>query len=124
MVQYVVVRRDLCDEWPRGSMVAQAVHASIAAVWKTRTHESTISYCTQRGNGNPDAGDVSNQMHTVVLEAKNESVLLKLAQTLQNNDVQHVLWREQPENIVTALASGVYQRSTVKKYFNKLRLFK
>lgn len=105
-------------------MVAQAVHASIAAIWKTRTHDSTISYCTQRGNDTPDAGEMSNQMHTVVLEAKNESALLKLAQTLQDNDVQHVLWREQPENIVTALASGVYQRSTVKKYFNKLRLFK
>lgn len=124
LVQYVVVRRDLCDDWPRGSMVAQAVHAAVGAIWKTRDNPTTVSYCSQSGNTNPDAGVVNQQMHTVVLEVKNEGGLVKLADKLTENDIHHILWREQPENIVTALATGVYQQSTIKKFFKKLRLLK
>lgn len=124
LVQYVVVRRDLLDEWPTGSVIAQAVHASVAAVWKTKASESTMQYCGQKGNEDPQDGEVSEQMHTVVLEAKNESSLLKLADKLTEAEVPFVLWKEQPEMINTALATQPSKRSEIKKYFSKFRLFK
>lgn len=128
-VQYVVVRRDLMDIWPTGSVIAQAVHASVAAVWESRLDSTTVAYCSQSGNGDV-VQDVqqqqgsSTQMHTVVLEAKNEAAILKLSDKLRDNDIKFVMWREQPENFVTALAARPYPRSEVKKLFNKYKLFK
>lgn len=124
LVQYVVVRRDLMNEWPTGSVIAQAVHASVAAVWKTKSSDNTRAYCEQRGNEAPEPGQVSDQMHTVVLEAKNEPSLLKLADKLKEAEIEFILWKEQPEHIHTALATQPYKRSEIKKYFSKFRLFK
>lgn len=45
LVQYVVLRRDLADEWPLGSVVAQGCHAAVAAVWAHRDHPDTAAYC-------------------------------------------------------------------------------
>jgi hypothetical protein len=42
LVQYVVLRRDLADAWPLGSVVVQGFHA---AVWVHRDHQDTASYC-------------------------------------------------------------------------------
>lgn len=120
-VQYVVVRRDLLSPepsglgWPTGSIIAQAVHASVAAVWNASDCDVTRSYCCQ---------DNATQMHTVVLEAKNEEALIKLTELLDENSIQHVMWREQPENIVTALATKPYKRSVVQPFFKKFKLFK
>lgn len=114
-MQYVVVRRDLLATWPTGSVIAQAVHASVAAVWASRGSELTRQYC---GEQEPA------QMHTVVLEAKNEAGLLKLADRLRDNEVEFVLWKEQPEDFVTALAAWPYPRAQVKKHFSKFKLFK
>lgn len=128
IVQYVVVRRDLMDSWPTGSVIAQAVHASVAAIWENRSDSETINYCGQPGNNdntNPHIQSISSpQMHTVVLEAKNEDAILKLAQKLNENDIKFATWKEQPENFVTALAAKPYPRSIVKKLFQKFRLFK
>jgi peptidyl-tRNA hydrolase len=120
-VQYVVVRKDLRTPppaglgWPAGSVIAQAVHASVAAVWKTKCAEVTSSYCGEDGG---------RQMHTVVLEAKNEEALVKLAGTLDSAEIQHVVWREQPENFVTAIAAAPYPRDVVMDFFKKFKLMK
>jgi len=45
LVQYVVLRRDLADAWPLGSVVAQGCHAAVAAVWVHRDHPDTAAYC-------------------------------------------------------------------------------
>jgi hypothetical protein len=45
LVQYVVLRRDLADAWPLGSVVAQGCHAAVAAVWAHRDHPDTAAYC-------------------------------------------------------------------------------
>lgn len=121
-VQYVVVRRDLLETWPVGSVIAQAIHASVSAIWESRDDSVTHSYCTQDGNNSMNG--FSPQMHTVVLETKGEDALLKLADRLTTQDIKYVLWREQPENYVTALAAKPYPRSEVKKHFAKFRLFK
>lgn len=135
VVQYVVVRGDLVREphsWPTGSVVAQAVHASLAAVWAFKDNETTRQYCDQQGgvackgasqskDGDSDAG---GQMHTVVLEAKNETAVSSLAENLDEAGIDFALWTEQPENFVTALATRPYRRSDVQQYFKKFRLFK
>lgn len=44
IVQYVVLRRDLIDTWPLGSVVTQGCHASVAAVWAYRDRPDTAAY--------------------------------------------------------------------------------
>ncbi|XP_057829915.2 uncharacterized protein LOC131040962 isoform X2 [Cryptomeria japonica] len=45
LVQYVVMRRDLIDSWPMGSVITQGCHASVAAVWMNREDHYTTKYC-------------------------------------------------------------------------------
>lgn len=58
VVQYVVLRRDLWAElgWPLGSVVAQACHASTAAIWISRDDGVVNRYC---------ATDSLDSMHKV-----------------------------------------------------------
>lgn len=46
VVQYVVLRRDLIDTWPLGSVVTQGCHAAVAAVWSHRQHPDVLAYCS------------------------------------------------------------------------------
>lgn len=46
LVQYVVLRRDLIDTWPLGSVVTQGCHASVAAIWSHKDDPHTIDYCS------------------------------------------------------------------------------
>jgi len=46
VVQYVVLRRDLIDTWPLGSVVTQGCHASVSAVWSNKNDPVTIDYCS------------------------------------------------------------------------------
>lgn len=47
LAQYVVIRKDLVDslKWPLGSVLAQACHAAVAAVWLHKDHPYTLLYC-------------------------------------------------------------------------------
>lgn len=46
LVQYIIVRKDLWGSlgWPLGSVVAQACHASSAAMWTYRDEDATQQY--------------------------------------------------------------------------------
>lgn len=46
VVQYVVLRRDLIDTWPLGSVVTQGCHASVSAVWSNKDDPHTVDYCS------------------------------------------------------------------------------
>lgn len=46
LVQYVVLRRDLIDTWPLGSVVTQGCHASVSAIWSHKDDPHTIQYCS------------------------------------------------------------------------------
>jgi hypothetical protein len=46
VVQYMVLRRDLIDTWPLGSVVTQGCHASVSAVWSNKDDPITIDYCS------------------------------------------------------------------------------
>ena len=52
IVQYVVVRSDLCKTlgWPVGALVAQACHASTAAIHMFYEHEDTKKYLSDLDN--------------------------------------------------------------------------
>ncbi|CAN6229454.1 unnamed protein product [Urochloa humidicola] len=115
LVQYVVLRRDLADAWPMGSVVTQGCHAAVAAVWEHRDHPDTASYC------GPDNLD---RMHKVTLEVKGETQLKNLAEKLQAAGVRHKVWIEQPENIPTCIATAPCPKSQVSSFFKKLKLCK
>lgn len=63
-------------------------------------------------------------MHKAVYEVKDLAQLEKLAAQLTTKGVRHYLWREQPENILTALATRPYPRSIVRAVCRNLRLYK
>ncbi|CAK9136776.1 unnamed protein product, partial [Ilex paraguariensis] len=46
VVQYVVLRRDLIDTWPLGSVVTQGCHASVAAICSHKDDLLTQDYCS------------------------------------------------------------------------------
>ncbi|KAI3412923.1 Aminoacyl-tRNA hydrolase [Psidium guajava] len=115
MVQYVVLRRDLIDTWPLGSVVTQGCHASVAAIWSHRDDPLTLQYCSS---------DNLDSMHKVTLEVKGEPQILNLAEKLKAGDIAHKLWIEQPENMPTCLATKPYPKSVISSYFKKLKLCK
>ncbi|KAJ1420124.1 Peptidyl-tRNA hydrolase, PTH2 [Sesbania bispinosa] len=115
VVQYVVLRRDLIDTWPLGSVVTQGCHASVAAIWSNKDDPFTVDYCS------PDKID---SMHKVTLEVKGETQIKNLSEKLTSGGIMHKLWIEQPENIPTCLATKPYPKSIVSSYFKKLKLCK
>ncbi|KAI0563792.1 Peptidyl-tRNA hydrolase PTH2 [Gracilaria domingensis] len=123
LVQYVVVRRDLLEQWPVGSVIAQGVHASVAAIWQSRLTSPTTQYCSPR-QPSEDPNASNTDMRTVVLAAKSEQAVLNLAQRLEEKGVGFALWKEQPEDFVTALAAYPGLRSNLKPHFAKFKLFK
>ncbi|KMS99411.1 hypothetical protein BVRB_2g045330 isoform B [Beta vulgaris subsp. vulgaris] len=116
VVQYVVLRRDLIDKWPLGSVVTQGCHASVAAIWQHKDDSSTLRYCSP-----PHALD---SMHKVTLEVKGETQLVNLSEKLNSAGILHKLWIEQPENFPTCLATKPYPKSVVSPFFRKLKLCK
>ncbi|BHF75100.1 peptidyl-tRNA hydrolase domain-containing protein 1 [Sparganum proliferum] len=64
--------------------------------------------------------DLEN-MHKVVL-AIEEAELPLIADKLTGAGVDFVTWREQPENILTAIALRPYAKNEVQSYFKGLRL--
>ena len=62
IVQYVLVRADLCKTlgWPVGALVAQACHASTAVIHLFYNHEDTQKYLADLDN-----------MHKIVLAVSN-----------------------------------------------------
>uniref|UniRef100_A0A0D9W933 peptidyl-tRNA hydrolase n=1 Tax=Leersia perrieri TaxID=77586 RepID=A0A0D9W933_9ORYZ len=125
VVQYVVLRRDLADAWPLGSVVAQGCHAAVAAVWAHRDHPDTAAYC---GPDNLDrmhkACSTCIEILRVTLEVKGETQLKNLAEKLEAAGVRHKLWIEQPENIPTCIATAPCPKSQVSSFFKKLKLCK
>ncbi|KAG7972984.1 hypothetical protein I3843_07G207700 [Carya illinoinensis] len=114
LVQYVVLRRDLIDTWPLGSVVTQGCHASVCAIWSHKDDPHTVDYCSAQN---------IDSMHKVTLEVKGEPQILNLSDKLTTAGITHKLWIEQPENIPTCLATKPYLKSVVSSFFKKLKLF-
>ncbi|XP_032880973.1 putative peptidyl-tRNA hydrolase PTRHD1 [Amblyraja radiata] len=114
IVQYVVLRADLrAPAWTRGALVAQACHACLAAVHLSREQADTQRYLEQL-----------DSMATVVLQAPDEESLVKLSQRLTEEQVDHKLWVEQPENCPTCLALRPCPKEQVQGLMKNLKLLK
>ncbi|KAL7750929.1 hypothetical protein RI367_003508 [Sorochytrium milnesiophthora] len=114
---FIVVRRDLLKtlQWPVGSLIAQGCHATSAALWRFRQHAATNEYMSE---------DNIERMHKVVYEVKGEPQLQALAAQLETASIDHCVWREMPENMLTALATRPYRKSEVGDVFRKCSLFR
>ena len=111
LVQYVCVRRDL--PWGTGALIAQACHAATAAIWASRESAATRAYC-----------DDADAMHKVVLEAPTAAALTGVAAALTVAGIPHKLWVEQPEGVITALATAPGERGHLKPHFAALKLMR
>lgn len=111
IVQYILVRTDL--NWSTGALIAQACHASVAAITKTLDNQNTKDYLN----------DIDN-MHKIILKADKVEDLTEAEEKLNGIKVSHRLWIEQPENIPTCLAVSPQPKSLVQAIFKQLKLFK
>ncbi|KAF9360232.1 hypothetical protein BGX34_007885 [Mortierella sp. NVP85] len=60
-----------------------------------------------------------------LIKVKNQPQLEELAASLSTLEVPHVVWREQPEDILTCLSTSPIRRSPeVKEAFKKCSLFR
>lgn len=134
LVQYIAIRGDLIDKWPLGAIIAQACHASSAALHTFREDASTQEYL----------GDI-DRMHKVVLRVRwrktkqkkkfkyyrvfypqldTEADLVSLSKNLEEDGKGYKLWVEQPENYPTCLATKPYPKIDIQQYFKKFKLLK
>jgi hypothetical protein len=60
----------------------------------------------------------------VCKQASDEASLRQLATTLNEANVDHKLWVEQPENIPTCLVAKPSPKQDVQRFFKKFKLFK
>ncbi|KAF4715234.1 peptidyl-tRNA hydrolase domain-containing protein 1 [Perkinsus olseni] len=116
LLQYIVVRKDLMKDkkvWNQGAIIAQACHASTAAIFETINDADTAKYLS----------DIDN-MTKCILKADDEATLQQLSQELTTAKIAHKLWIEQPENIPTALATAPAYKSRVGAFFKNLKLLR
>ena len=111
IVQYIAVRSDL--KWSKGAMIAQACHASSAAIHLNYEDQETRQYLKDLDN-----------MHKIVVNVPNENDLIQLSEELNKNDIKFKLWMEQPENIPTSLATKPYKKNLVEQFFKTFKLFR
>ncbi|UXI21657.1 ATP-dependent RNA helicase DDX24 [Sarcoptes scabiei] len=111
LVQYVIVRGDL--NWPTGALIGQGCHASVAAIYKYLNESTTQEYLQNL-----------DRMTKLVLRADSETEIFKIQEILQKNNIKHYTWIEQPENIISALATIPMQREILKPLLKGYKLFK
>ncbi|UVC54484.1 hypothetical protein MACJ_004033 [Theileria orientalis] len=118
LTQYVILRDDLQTDgrsWPRGALIAQACHACVSVNSIFKSDPNVCRYTS-----------LENLPHlrTVVLSVESEKKLLDYYNILTTNLVSSHLFTEQPENIVTCLATVPVEKSKVSSLLNKLKTFK
>ena len=116
LVQHVILRKDLTKapySWPAGSMIAQACHVSSKVLWELKGEENVQKYMQ----------DIDN-MHKVTLAAKDEQELHDLIILLTQNGIQFRSWLEQPEGVLTAVATMPYPREVTSPHLKHLKLYR
>lgn len=63
-----------------------------------------------------------NDYISISIQAPDVSKLNSLGEVLQQNDIKHKVWIEQPENIPTCIALKPYRKEDVHKYVKKFKL--
>ena len=116
LVQHVILRKDLTKapySWPAGSMIAQGCHVVSKVLWELKGEENVQKYMA----------DIDN-MHKVTLAAKDEQELHDLIILLTQNGIQFRSWLEQPEGVLTAVATMPYPREVTSPHLKHLKLFR
>lgn len=111
IVQYIAVRSDL--KWPKGALIAQGCHASIAAIHLNYSDAETVAYLQKL-----------DSMHKIVVGVPGLTEINELNETLLKHDIKFKLWTEQPENTPTCLATKPYSKKLVEQFFKAFKLFK
>lgn len=111
IVQYIAVRSDL--KWPKGAMVAQGCHASVAAIHLFYNDPDTTEYLKNL-----------DSMHKVVVNVPSEKELVDLSNSLGSNGIKFKLWTEQPENIPSCLATKPYAKNVIENFFKMFKLLR
>ncbi|KAJ1500609.1 peptidyl-tRNA hydrolase domain-containing protein 1, partial [Coelomomyces lativittatus] len=88
--------------WSTGSVIAQACHASTLALYRFKDHPNTLLYMSEENQ---------LHLHKVIYEVASLKHLDALSNQLQEHKVDHILWKELPEEIYTAIATRPYRRS-------------
>lgn len=109
IVQYLFVVSDI-KSIKKGSLIAQACHASIKAIHVYIDEVDTKEYLNS-----------INNMTTVVLKIKCEDIPNILSSLIELDLVE---WTEQPENIVTCIALRPYKIQELDQYMDFIRKFK
>ncbi|KAH8583322.1 peptidyl-tRNA hydrolase PTRHD1 [Cryptosporidium sp. chipmunk genotype I] len=94
IVQYILIRSDL--GWNTGSIIAQACHASSAAIFENTGEDSVKEYLKE-----------IDEMRKIVLNCPDEKTLINVSSDLRAKKIVHKLWIELPEGIPTCIATIV-----------------
>ena len=113
IVQYLLLRADLKKQFSLGALVAQGAHASVAAIELHKDLPSTQAYLADLPS-----------MRKVVLAAQSAAEVERVAAALAAAALGHRVWLEQPEAVVTALATAPYPRSVLASFFVGLKLLR
>ena len=62
-------------------------------------------------------------MRKVVLKCESENQIADLQKNLDKEKIDYVMWTEQPENIVTCLATAPKEMDILKPFFKHFKLF-
>ncbi|KAF8407335.1 hypothetical protein HHK36_006462 [Tetracentron sinense] len=116
LVQYVVLRRDLIDSWPLGSVVTQGCHASVSAIWTHKDDAHTADYCSP---GNLHSMHKARFFH-VFLKLCLEASLKAKEEKNSTGLVRSCLFIHSIGNILRCLKTNIYQFSTLFEFFNDL----
>ena len=107
-VLYIILRTDL--KWKAGPLVAQGSHAVSLLVHKY--HKEMEDYLK-----------LEYAMRKVVLGVVLDE-FVELKEKMQEDGIQFVEWKEQPENVPTAIAIIPIDPKQRPDYLMKLKLFK
>lgn len=111
IVQYIAIRSDL--KWPKGALIAQGAHASVAAIHLNYNDSETVKYLNNL-----------DSMHKVVVGVPSQNDLVDLNELLLKNNIKFKLWTEQPENSPVCIATKPYYKSLVESFFKSFKLLR
>lgn len=107
-IQYVFLRSDI-PQYTKGSMAAQACHASLKACHLYYNKKEVQKYLND------------DNMTTVLLKIKYDDI--EYLKTIFDG-FDYVVWVEYPENIITALALRPYKKDEISDIIKKIKKFK
>jgi|LauGreDrversion4_2_1035121.scaffolds.fasta_scaffold24882_4 peptidyl-tRNA hydrolase len=118
IVQYVIMRRDLIktkksQSFSTGAYIAQACHASTAALHIFASSENTHIFLN----------DIED-MTVCVLGVEDKQELESIERSLSANGIPNHLWIEKPEIIPTALATAPVEKHEVGHLLSHLKLLR